>query len=65
MARFPGFSRKPLVEDCEVITVSTIWGNCAGLGFTFEYTRGGRGGQRTWFRCPGCGRRMFKLAVLG
>jgi hypothetical protein len=61
MARIPGFSDKTLVEECEVITVSTTWGNIAGRGFTFEYTRGGRGGQRRWFRCPGCGRRMFKL----
>ncbi len=61
MARFPRYSSKALVEECEVITVSTIWGNVAARGFAFEHTRGGRGGQRTWFRCPSCGRRMFKL----
>jgi hypothetical protein len=61
MGRSPSLNRKTLVEECEVITVSTIWGNSAAIGFTFEHTRGGRGGQRTWFRCPMCGRRMFKL----
>ena len=30
MVRFPGFSSKTLVEDCQVIAVSTIWGNSAG-----------------------------------
>jgi hypothetical protein len=61
MARPPSPYRKTLVEDCEVISVSTATGNLALHGITFEHSRGGRGGQRRWFRCPRCGRRMFKL----
>ena len=61
MARPPSPYRKTLVEECEVISVSTATGNLALHGITFEYSRGGRGGQRRWFRCPRCGRRMFKL----
>jgi hypothetical protein len=61
MARPPSPYRKTLVEDCEVISVSTTMGNLAIYGISFEYTRRGRGGQRRWFRCPRCGRRMFKL----
>lgn len=45
---------KTLVEDCELIIVSTATGNLALHGITFEYSRGGRGGQRRWFRCPRC-----------
>ena len=48
------------MEDCQVITVSTIWGNSVASAFTFEHTRGGRGDQRTWFAAPRAGR-MFKL----
>ena len=54
MARPPSPYRKTLVEDCEVICVSTAMGNLALYGINFEYTRGGRGGQRRWFRCPRC-----------
>ena len=61
MARRPSPYHKTLVEDCEVITVSTATGNLAIGGISFDHTRGGRGGQRRWFRCPRCGRRMFKL----
>ena len=61
MARPPSPYRKTLVEECEVISVSTATGNLALHGITFEYSRAGRGGQRRWFRCPRCGRRMFKL----
>ena len=61
MARPPSPYRKTRVEECEVISVSTATGNLALHGITFEYSRGGRGGQRRWFRCPRCGRRMFKL----
>jgi hypothetical protein len=52
---------------CEVtyesitISVSTAMGNLAMYRISFAYTRGGRGSQRQWFRCPRCGRRMFKL----
>ena len=45
MARPPSPYRKPLVEDCEVICVSTAMGNLALYGITIEYTRGGRGGH--------------------
>jgi hypothetical protein len=61
MARPPSPHPRPLVEDCEVICVSTAVGNLAIGGISFDHTRGGRGGQRRWFRCPRCGRRMFKL----
>jgi hypothetical protein len=60
MARPLSPYRKILVEDCEVICVSTAVGNLAMYGISFAYTRGGRG-QRQWFLCPRCGRRMFKL----
>jgi hypothetical protein len=56
MALPPSPYRKILVEDCEVICVSTAVGNPAIYGITFEYTRaGGHAGQRQWFRCPRCG----------
>jgi hypothetical protein len=42
MGRSPSLNRKTLVVECEVIAVSTIWGNIAGRGFTFEHTSGGR-----------------------
>jgi hypothetical protein len=48
MARPPSPYRKTLVEECEVISVSTAMGNLAINGISFEYTRGGRGG---WFGC--------------
>jgi len=44
MARPPSPYRKTLVEECEVISVSTATGNLALHGITFEYSRGGRGG---------------------
>jgi hypothetical protein len=40
MARPPSPYRKTLVEDCEVISVSTAMGNLAIYGISFEYTPG-------------------------
>ena len=61
MGRWPSPTRKTLVEECEVITVSAALANPAANGIAFCYSRGGRGGRRRWFCCPACGRRMFKL----
>jgi hypothetical protein len=52
--------RKKLVEECEVIAVSQEV-NCLGLGITMGTTSCRNGGQRRCFRCPGCGRPVFKL----
>jgi len=61
MGRWPSPTRKALVEECEVITVSVALSNPAANGIAFCYSPGGRGGLRRWFCCPTCGRRMFKV----
>jgi len=46
MGRWPSLTRKTLVEECDVITVSAALSNPAANGIAFCVSRGGRGGQR-------------------
>jgi hypothetical protein len=51
MGRWPSPTRKTLVEECEVITVSAFPSNLAHT-INFCYSRGGRGGQRRCVSLP-------------
>jgi hypothetical protein len=48
------------VEECAVVTASEAT-KYECLGISLDTTSCPNGGQRSWFRCPDCSRRVLKL----